>query len=390
MTDPTGPGLPPAQPRHLDAVVESLFGPILKPGSLPAGWDVVTWEAEQGLSLTLRRNRSIMVLELERRDESRPCHTRTRYFNITIWWPFGDSRELDAGGREVVETVIRQVRTWEATAEMPDRIAVSRPTLIRQILVDRVLMPEGRGQYYINPYVGCMIGCDFCYVMDRADWSRELEGLPALPWGRWVDAKVNAAEVLAREIMQYPPGPVRFSPILTDPYQPVERRFRVTRQCLEVLVDTGFVPLILTRAERVLEDVDLFKRFPQAAVGFSIPSDDDRMRAIFEPGSDPIDARFHALEVLKDAGITTFVVVQPMLPMDPERLVERLAPLVKAARIDRMNDLFRVEHLYRQHGLEYAMTDEFADGMQRRLVDGFRARGVSLDEMDDMAPLTTE
>ena len=61
-------------------------------------------------------------------------------------------------------------------------------------------MPEGRDQYYINPYVGCMIGCEFCYVAQRADLSWGMQGLAEMPWGHRLDVKVNAPEVLAREL----------------------------------------------------------------------------------------------------------------------------------------------------------------------------------------------
>ena len=381
-------GLRPPEPRYLDAMFQPLFAAVQEEGALPGGWRVVAWEVEQGVALTLRDERTIWVLEFERRDDSLPCAARTNRFNLTLWWPFGDARDLTPEERQVIQRVAERVREWEAATEFPEPVSISRPTLVRQILVDRLLVPEGNGQYYINPYVGCMIGCDFCFVADRAHLSRELEGLPRLPWGRWLDVKVNAPEVLAREVRQFPPGPVRVSPVLTDPYQPAERRFRITRGCLEVLVDTGFVPLILTRAERVLEDLDLFRRFPRIAIGFSIPSDDERMRAIFEPGADPLEARFAALRVLREAGVRTFAVVQPLLPMNPDRLVDRLAPLVSAVRIDRMHHLHRSAHLYRQHGLESAMTDSFAREMQETLRRGFEQRGVFLDDMDNMAPLT--
>ncbi|MBP7125751.1 hypothetical protein KBD49_05230 [Myxococcota bacterium] len=384
------PNRPPEIPlpgsRFLDDLVRDLFSPLFAPGALPAGWEAVTWESEQGPSLTLRNGDRILVVELERPDDRRPFHARTRWFDVTLWWPFG-SRPLDAAGLEMLERVVQRVLAFEASFEKPDRLTISRQSLVRSVKVDRVLIPEGLGQYYVNPYSGCLIGCDFCFVAERADWARELEGLPALPWGRWLDVKVNAPQVLAEEVGRYPPGPVRFSPVLTDPYQPAERRFGITRGCLEVLAGTGFAPMILTRASLVLRDLDLFRRFRRIAVGFSIPTDDDRMRALFEPGADPIEDRLEALETLHREGITTFVVIQPMLPMDPMGLVSRLAPMVRAARIDRMHALHRVAPLYRQHRLEFAMTDSFAQETREILVREFRRHGVSLDEMDDMTLL---
>src|SRR6185369_2391155 len=155
-----------------------------------------------------------------------------------------------------------------------ERSTPERDTMVRTIAVDRVLMREARDQYYINPYVGCMIACPFCYVIDRADFSRRLQGLPELPWGQHLDVKINAAEVLRREVPGQR-GTVRMSPILTDPYQPAERRYRITRQCLEVLLDSELAPVVLTRAPRILDDLPLLQRFRRLLVGFSIPTDMD-------------------------------------------------------------------------------------------------------------------
>src|SRR6185369_11477886 len=246
---------------------------------------------------------------------------------------------------------------------------------------------EARDQYYINPYVGCMIACPFCYVIDRADFSRRLEGLPQLPWGRYLDVKVNAAEVLRREVQSVTRGTVRMSPIVTDPYQPAERRFRITRQCLEVLVETDLAPVVLTRAPRVLDDLPLLQRFRRALVGFSIPTDDDMYRQIFEPRADPIDDRLAALRALHAGGVRTFAVIQPVLPMNADRLVELIAPYVRAVRLDRLYVGERVQHVYDQHGLAAYATEDYADETIGRLTEGFRARGVQVDPLDDLDPL---
>jgi DNA repair photolyase len=289
--------------------------------------------------------------------------------------------------RAFVDAVIGVVRQREPALPDPERPPADGPVMVREIAVDRLLMPEGRGQYYINPYVGCMIACPFCYVIDRADFSRRLEGQPQLPWGRYLDVKVNAAEVLRRETQTVRSGLVRMSPILTDPYQPAERRYRITRQCLEVLADTDIAPVVLTRAPRILEDLPLLRRFRRALVGFSIPTDDDRYRQIFEPNADPVDARVEALQALHEAGVRTFAVIQPVLPMDPERMVERLAPYVRAVRLDRLYLGERIADRYAQHGLQQFATERYADETIARLTRGFAARGVRVDPLDDFAPL---
>ena len=175
------------------------------------------------------------------------------------------------------------------------------------------------------------------------------------------------------------------SPILTDPYQPIERTYRVTRGCLEVLLEAGFSPVILTRGARMVEDLPLLARFSRAAVGLSIPTDDDAVRRRFEPGADPIEARVEALAGCRAAGLRTFVAVQPMLPMDPDRLMDITAPYAHVARIDRMYDIARAQNLYAE--FPEAMTEEFFARTEDALRRGFTARGVIVDALDDMETL---
>jgi DNA repair photolyase len=198
--------------------------------------------------------------------------------------------------------------------------------------------------------------------------------------------KINAAEVLRGELAGQR-GTVRMSPILTDPYQPAERRYRITRQILEVLRDSELTPVVLTRAPRILEDLELLRRFRRALVGFSIPTDDDAYRQIFEPNADPIPERFAALRALHEAGVRTFAVIQPVLPMNPQRLVEQIAPYVRAVRLDRLYVVERVQHIYAQHGLKRFTSEEFAATTIRQLTEGFTARGVRVDPLDDFDAL---
>jgi DNA repair photolyase len=367
-------------------IAESLFAPLIE-GRLPSGWRLLTWDFEQGLCLTLEHGRCTLLVELEERDDARGCHARTARFNINIRHVFDSGARLDDEERRFVEAVIDLVRRREGMLPVVERPPTTRASAVREISVERALMPEGPGHYYFNPYVGCMIGCPFCYVQERADFSRRLEGLPRLEWGRYVDVKVNAAEVLRREVKTHPPGIVRMSPILTDPYQPIERRYRITRQALEVFLEAGFVPVILTRGARVVEDLDLLRRFQSAAVGFSIPTDVDSVRAAFEPGADPVEERFDALAACHEAGLRTFAVIQPMLPMNPRALVETLAPIVRVARIDRMQEVARYRHLYESAGMLHALEPAFFEATATALREGFERRGVAMDEMDDLGAL---
>ena len=345
LPPPPGPrGRAPAEPvvRASERYGAALFAPLLRAQPAGSQWRVVSHDTEQGLCISLARGARVLLVELEPRDASRPCFARTRRFNVSVRPRFDDG-DLDDAERRLVMGVVGVVGAREgALPVIAPRSEPVRGSAVRAVRASRVLVPEGRGQYYLNPYAGCMIGCPYCYVDERADLSRALDGQPRHAWGRWVDVKVDAPEVLRREVRNLPPGPVRMSPILTDPYQPLERAYRITRGCLEVLLEAGFSPVILTRGARVVEDIDLLSRFARAAVGMSLPTDDDSVRARFEPGADSVDARVDALARLHGAGLRTFLAVQPMLPMDPARLVARTAPYVHTVRVDRMLSLIHI------------------------------------------------
>ena len=372
--------------RELDGIVRAFLAPVLGGQVSFPDWKLISWDAEQGICLTFESQQSCVLLELEQRNDRLDCYARTARFNVCARRQL-DATDLSDTDRRLVDGVIALVRDREAMLPDVERPTTSRKTVVREILVDRILIPEGGRHYYIDPYVGCMIGCPFCYVMDRADFSRRLEGLPWLPWGHYLDVKVNAAEVLRRETQLVSSGIVRLSPILTDPYQSAERHYRITRQCLEVLLETDLAPVVLTRAPRILEDLELLKRFPRALVGFSIPTDADEYRRIFEPGADPIDERLEALRALHAAGVRTFAVIQPVLPMDVDRLVEQVAPYVRVVRLDRMYGGDRVQQLYAQHGLEEFATERFARETIGRLTRAFQSRGILVDALDNLEPL---
>src|SRR5207244_2335843 len=119
-----------------------------------------------------------------------------------------------------------------------------------------------------------------------------------------VVVKRNAASVLAREIRKVPKGLVAIS-TATDPYQFVEGKYRITRHALEVLLRAQWPVSVLSRSPLMLRDLDLFRQFDDIEVGMSVPTVDDRARALLEPWAPPIEARLRCLRQLADAGLTT-------------------------------------------------------------------------------------
>jgi DNA repair photolyase len=192
----------------------------------------------------------------------------------------------------------------------------------------------------LSPYVGCLIGCRFCYAQSRVSVGRALLGLPDLRWGSFVDARVDAPEVLARELVELDRGagarlPIKFCPIVSDPYQAIEARLRLTQQCLEVLAAAPPRPvLVLTRAALITRDTALLGRLPDVRAGVSLPTIDDSVRRHFEPRAASIAQRLDALRTLRAVGVRTFAVVQPMLPGDVHALADAIAGACSSASLD--------------------------------------------------------
>jgi DNA repair photolyase len=113
---------------------------------------------------------------------------------------------------------------------------------------------------------------------------------------------------------------------VTDPYQPLEERYEITRACLKVLTDYDFPVSILTKSDLVLRDLDLLLRLKDVEVGFTITALDDEVQRVFEPRSLPASARLVALAELAGAGIVTWVFCGPLLPFlsDGEEQIDAL------------------------------------------------------------------
>lgn len=137
--------------------------------------------------------------------------------------------------------------------------------------------------------------------------------------------KVNAPEVLERELRGLRKDEV-FLSSASDPYQPVEAKYRVTRRCLQVLASHQFPVSVLTRSPLVLRDLDILEELDWVKVGMSITSVPDRT---FEPGVPPLERRIDTLRKLSRAGLTTFVSLAPVIPgimkVDLDRLFQDLS-----------------------------------------------------------------
>ncbi len=224
--------------------------------------------------------------------------------------------------------------------------------------------------YCLNPFVGCGHGCRYCYASFMKRFTDHKE-----PWGEFVDIKINAPHQLRRQLKRVKRGMVSLSTV-TDPYQPLERRYQLTRKCLEILLEFQFPVNLLTRSPLCLRDIDLFKRFKDIEIGLSITTDDERIRKIFEPHSPPIPFRLRALKTLRREGIRTYAFIGPMLPLEPRRMASMLDGLVSEVLIDRMNYPNKVKGLYRKNGLESCLTDDYFNFTGKILKELLEEKGI--------------
>ena len=216
-------------------------------------------------------------------------------------------------------------------------------------------------KWSLNPYMGCVHRCTFCYVRhfeQRADRPSDDR------YGRSIRVKTNVAEVLREELAR--PGWQRETVSIgaaTDPYQPAEARFRLTRACLVELAEAWNPFSIITRGPLTVRDVDVLRQASERAevtVHFSLPTLDERVWRTTEPGTAPPRSRLRAIRALADAGIAVGVGMAPILPGLSDR-PEQLRAVVRAARAAGANSIWAsVLHLRpgtREHFLEALARD---------------------------------
>ncbi len=245
---------------------------------------------------------------------------------------------------------------------------------IQEITVRSVLTKSGIPgmKYCVNPYVGCVHACSYCYATFMKRFTGHLE-----PWGSFVDVKMNAPEVLRRQLKRAERGTVMVSSV-TDAYQPVEARYELTRKCLEILSLFKFPVSILTKSPLVLRDIDIISKLDDTEVGLTITTDDDQMRKIFEPCAPSIQSRIDALKKLHKAGINTYVFIGPLLPMNPESLAKQIDPYADSILIDNMNYVSKTEWLYRKNNLEKWLDTDFIDDIISRLRKNLSTKDISV------------
>ena len=179
--------------------------------------------------------------------------------------------------------------------------------------------------YTLNPYSGCSFGCTYCYAAFFAT-SRKEEN----KWGNWVKVKENAAESLAKRTPGNLDGKLIYMSSVTDPYQPVERKLQLTRQLLQILAENHKPKLVVqTRSPDAVRDINIFRnivdRGGQVQVNMTVTTDDEDVRAAFEPFCPSNKRRLDAISEIACSGIQACITITPLIWVtDADQFAESL------------------------------------------------------------------
>jgi len=216
-------------------------------------------------------------------------------------------------------------------------------------------------KWSLNPYMGCAHRCTFCYVRHFEQRANRPSGED---YGRSIRVKTNVAEVLRRELGRRAWKREEVSlGSATDPYQPAEGRFQLTRACIVALTTASTPFSIITRGPLVVRDVDVLQEASSrvgAGVYLSIPTLDERVWRTTEPGTAPPRSRLEAVRRLADAGIDVGVGIAPILPGLSDRPEQLEAVVLEARAAGARNIWASVVHLrpgVREHFLETLAGD---------------------------------
>lgn len=234
------------------------------------------------------------------------------------------------------ETAARETMDdgWEREAEPAPHPATTVTEERARSIISRNDSPDIPFEQSINPYRGCEHGCIYCYARPSHAY---LNLSPGLDFETKLFAKTNAVEALRAEWAR--PG-YRVSPINlganTDPYQPIERRYRITRQILEAMLEHRHPVSIVTKNALIERDLDLLVPLAQENLVYafvSVTSLDNKLASKLEPRASAPHRRIEAVKALRDAGVPCGVLVAPIIPMLTDRWMEQILERAQEAGV---------------------------------------------------------
>ncbi len=359
-----------------------LLGSLRVGDPVGADHELAGVDASAGLTLWLRGPHGGVQVDIFPRSAPQPGVVDTQHFRLSYRGALPTS-----AGKALCELLGARVATregdWLRAARGRTLGAEGAQRRVRQVSGGRALelrVAREVSFHALNPYVGCLIGCSFCYAQGQLQPWRALLRLPDVRWGSWVDVRAELPALLRDELLTAPRLPIKVTPVVADPYQAIETKERVTRRCLEVLASTPNPPPVMlsTRSARVLDDVELLAQMSGVWVGMSVPTLDAEICATLEPGASSPQERIEALRRLQSAGVTTFAVAQPMLPGDVRELADALAGVADSVTLDTLHGTYAASPHFASGPLHEAADPAWQRARLDAMAQALAARGVPL------------
>jgi DNA repair photolyase len=238
----------------------------------------------------------------------------------------------------------------------------------------------------INPYRGCAHSCAYCYAQDVTRFE------PSKSWGGIVEVKIGIVQNLKRELEKGHKAGVYGIGTVTDPYQPLEKEYELTRGCLVLLKRHAARVSILTKSDLVLRDLDILRSWKDAEVGISIGCADGDVAKLLEPGAPSPDKRFKALQKLSGEGVNSYLMAAPIVHglSDSDESIAELVGLAGKSGVHRIIwDKYnpkpmasrRMAKALSSAGLEMGANHTAADAERTRkvLIEECRRSGIVLE-----------
>jgi len=256
------------------------------------------------------------------------------------------------------------------------------PYTLKPILARNALTSTYGTNIAVNPYQGCVFACEFCSAIKMNFFTgRTKTKWDKTGWGDWLDYKTNLIELLHREKEKVKRAKIYFGNA-TDIYMPIERKLELVPPILEFFIENPPLELeVQTRgtSRDIKRDIPLLQKLAaktNVLVSYSIHTDRDDVKKIFEPKAPSLIERTRGLRLYHEAGIETRLSCMPILPLDPEKFAERLAPFItKRVWIASMNHKQLTQNLFRKHFSDW-LKDETVERAMRETSEAFKKRGV--------------
>ena len=243
-----------------------------------------------------------------------------------------------------------------------------------------VLNKSKLGGYTINPYIGCAHNCVYCY----ANYYWKNLGIEKKE--NEIEIKINSPDVLCLQLKKLKSKKERvFISSITDPYQPIEKKYEISRKIIYLLSKFRFPTSILTKSSLVSRDIDIIKSF-DCEVGFTIMCDES-WRKHLEPNASKIDERIGYLEDFSREGIKTFIFIGPIIPEITDNLVENF-PRINVNKIifDKLNfhgneHLEKIKHFSEKFGLNFQkfFDEQYYQEMKKKIINLAKSRNIKYE-----------